>query len=531
MNSMHYPIEMMIGLFSIQVLYMSMQKCFNECSRLKLTSIAFPALGTGNLKYPPLVTAEIMIKATIEYMTSNPSPTTSVYFTIYNDDHLCSIFEDELRKFQSLATIGQATPVEPNSISASVANISGTYMIQNITISIVKGDITDERSDVIVNSANSDLQLEKTVIGRALLKKAGPTLQQQCNAIISKSNELMRGAVACTSACGSLKCKAVFHVDISGSHSIAKSVHACLNEAEGKQYDSISFPALGTGAHHCTPNDAATYILEGIKLFTTSRKSQLLNTIRIVVFMPEMYQIFLDVFNTPKSLWNRITGAIYNNVSSLWSNDGNTKTTRTKPESHIERRADDMLATTVHIKIYGEIDHMVEAAESKMYEIIRKTFEPRTIENPIIGKLSSDEMEQLRKFSGDNNVSINFDFAINEITLEGEVTNVAKVYAFVQTTLANYDKQGLIMEQAESMLNVIEWQHQNPDGSFTPYDALQNYYIEKEFGLNPKGEYQCTSKDGFKIDFSARMQFDVNGKSTKVQRLNKSTQGKHEIIT
>ena len=39
---------------------------------LKFRSIAFPALGTGNLKFPPEVVARCMISSIHDYVTSNP---------------------------------------------------------------------------------------------------------------------------------------------------------------------------------------------------------------------------------------------------------------------------------------------------------------------------------------------------------------------------------------------------------------------------------------------------------------------------
>ena len=51
-------------------------------------SIAFPALGTGNLRYPGDEVAKAMIEAVIEYTEKNPnSSIKDVKIVIYHLDH------------------------------------------------------------------------------------------------------------------------------------------------------------------------------------------------------------------------------------------------------------------------------------------------------------------------------------------------------------------------------------------------------------------------------------------------------------
>jgi O-acetyl-ADP-ribose deacetylase (regulator of RNase III) len=44
-----------------------MTRCLKEAEERKLSSIAFPALGTGILGYPPCLTAKTMFDAVEEY--------------------------------------------------------------------------------------------------------------------------------------------------------------------------------------------------------------------------------------------------------------------------------------------------------------------------------------------------------------------------------------------------------------------------------------------------------------------------------
>ena len=63
-------------------------KCLKVCESKKASTIAFPALGAGALKYPPQVVAEVMITTVQNYYQTNSRTTCikEVKFLIYLND-------------------------------------------------------------------------------------------------------------------------------------------------------------------------------------------------------------------------------------------------------------------------------------------------------------------------------------------------------------------------------------------------------------------------------------------------------------
>lgn len=62
--------------------------CLTKAAANGYQSIAFPALGTGNLRYPEGDVAQAMIEAVIEYAEENPnSSLKDVKIVIYHLDH------------------------------------------------------------------------------------------------------------------------------------------------------------------------------------------------------------------------------------------------------------------------------------------------------------------------------------------------------------------------------------------------------------------------------------------------------------
>ena len=114
-------------------------------------------------------------------------------------------------------------------------------------ILLIKGDLTEQDTDAIVNAANNDLQLGGGVAG-AIRRKGGDMIQEQCNAIGS----IPVGGAAITSG-GNLKARYVIHaasMQLGGQttpHALRSSTAHSLRIAAQKSLKTIAFPAVGTG--------------------------------------------------------------------------------------------------------------------------------------------------------------------------------------------------------------------------------------------------------------------------------------------
>ncbi len=67
----------------------------------RITSIAFPALGTGVGGFPPAHAAEAMVSTVVEHLTSSASSLQRIVFVLYQDE-ACKAFTDVLRRLGGL---------------------------------------------------------------------------------------------------------------------------------------------------------------------------------------------------------------------------------------------------------------------------------------------------------------------------------------------------------------------------------------------------------------------------------------------
>ncbi len=149
-------------------------------------------------------------------------------------------------------------------------------------IRLIKGDITEQNVDVIVNPANSFLKHGGGVAG-AIVRKGGNIIQLESNRI----GFVPVGSSVITSS-GKLPCSAIIHTvgpkmgEGNEDFKLSKSIHNSLSLASKKGYTSISIPAISSGIFGFPKDRCADILLdETIKFLTNTNNN---TTLRLVEF-------------------------------------------------------------------------------------------------------------------------------------------------------------------------------------------------------------------------------------------------------
>ncbi len=164
--------------------------------------------------------------------------------------------------------------------------------IGSTVLSLVKGDITLEKTDAIVNAANSRLAGGGGVDG-AIHRAGGPMIMEECR----KIGSCPTGSAVITTA-GNLKAKHVIHavgpVFRDGKHAedkfLADAYRTSLEIAMKNNLKSIAFPSISTGVYGYPVDLAAEVALKEVIAFIKSNKG--LELVRFVLFSDNGLQVY-----------------------------------------------------------------------------------------------------------------------------------------------------------------------------------------------------------------------------------------------
>lgn len=149
---------------------------------------------------------------------------------------------------------------------------------QKYHIEVVKGDITQQQVDAIVNAANSTLLGGGGVDG-AIHRAGGPIILEECRKLVAQKGGCTSGEAVITSA-GKLPCNYVIHTvgpiwkggQNNEDRLLYFSYFNSLTLANNYQCKSIAFPNISTGVYGFPKEKAAIISLQAIGDFLNSNK-------------------------------------------------------------------------------------------------------------------------------------------------------------------------------------------------------------------------------------------------------------------
>ncbi|MFF4198575.1 O-acetyl-ADP-ribose deacetylase [Nonomuraea sp. NPDC001831] len=164
-----------------------------------------------------------------------------------------------------------------------------------MNVTLVQGDITEQRADAIVNAANSSLLGGGGVDG-AIHRRGGPEILEECRRLRAGhyGKGLPTGQAVATTA-GLLPARWVIHTVgpvYSRSQDRSELLASCHQEslrvADELGARTVAFPAISTGVYGWPLDDAARIAVAAVRAAVTS-----VEEVRFVLFDTAAYEVFL----------------------------------------------------------------------------------------------------------------------------------------------------------------------------------------------------------------------------------------------
>ncbi|MBI1350940.1 MAG: O-acetyl-ADP-ribose deacetylase [Actinomycetales bacterium] len=174
-----------------------------------------------------------------------------------------------------------------------------------MVVEAVRGDITRQQVDAIVNAANSSLLGGGGVDG-AIHRAAGPTLLEECRRLRETSlvEGLPTGQSIATGA-GALPARWVIHTvgprrweHADGGAALLGSCHrTCLDAAIGVGARTVAVPAISCGAFGFEPAEAAPIAVAAVRDWASHQGG--IDLVRFVLFDDDALDAFMRTINVP----------------------------------------------------------------------------------------------------------------------------------------------------------------------------------------------------------------------------------------
>ncbi|KAG2459584.1 PAR14 polymerase, partial [Polypterus senegalus] len=145
--------------------------CLSETEKLQKTSIAFPAIGTGNLGFPKALVASLMFDEVVSFSSKKPENLKEIVFLLHpSDAQTVQVKTVYIQTSNNTDCSGKISSPSKNVYEMSIGGVR---------LCIGPGDIVKEKTDVIVNSTNENFTL-KIGVSKAILDAAGQEVETEC---------------------------------------------------------------------------------------------------------------------------------------------------------------------------------------------------------------------------------------------------------------------------------------------------------------------------------------------------------------
>ncbi|XP_074923605.1 protein shortage in chiasmata 1 ortholog [Chelonoidis abingdonii] len=233
-----------------------------------IKSVAIPAVSSGIFGFPLDLCAHVIVRTIKNFVELAP------LFDWFKEIHLVNVAEptvaavkkacEELLGRSDINSLQETPP-------ASAKCLPDSITINGLCLHIIRGHIEDQQTAVIVNSVVMNDDLSRGNLSRAILEKAGLSLQKEFLFELQKLPPYCEKFILTKGY--NLACKSVLHIVWSSQSSsdsrkgLKTAMSRCLLKIQEYQLPSISFPAIGTGVLNLPNDEVADIMIDEVLSF------------------------------------------------------------------------------------------------------------------------------------------------------------------------------------------------------------------------------------------------------------------------
>ncbi|KAM5153312.1 protein mono-ADP-ribosyltransferase PARP14-like [Mantella aurantiaca] len=491
--------------------------CLTLAEQNQRTSISFPAIGTGNLGFPKVFVASVMIDEIVQFSCNNKVQNLQeVHLVLHPSDRdtiktFTSQFANCTKAVNSGVTNRQSTGTG-STFFGTVTNPSlGVHemKIGSVTYQVKTGDITKEDTEVIVNSSNHTFTL-RTGVSKVILEAAGEMVASSAAQLGSQPH---KGYVI-TGAGNLGQCKWIYHVTgHKDSTHIKKLTLDVLKKCEKNRASSVTFPALGTGAGGMPAFAVADSILDGLVDFIKSKSVGYLQTVKVVLFQQHMLNDFY------MSMKKREGTALPEDKSII------TRFTEffmpQKAPKPVQKLTAFQLVDGIEpvmFSLCAEDKSSVDRTKAWLQQQIEQEQADKVIREECISELEEAEVRKIKDLQKKFQVSVTYKPSDPSIRVQGLTRDVLAASGEIEM-IVNRIKDAKIKERAAELTGrLVEWRY-DYSGTMVPFDKMTNLELEEAKNDNKAQITIQMQGQQYTVNFQTENLINKHGNQFLIQRV------------
>ncbi|XP_026521210.1 poly [ADP-ribose] polymerase 14-like [Notechis scutatus] len=501
------------------------EECLKVTEQLSLSSITFPAIGTGNLGYPKQYVAKLFFDEVFKFsQAENPKSLKEVHFVLHSSDAATiQAFMDELNSrlsvSQTSSSVSKASSENFQQGSQAFFEPSSALkygilkmQIGSVELQLEEGDITKQKTDAIVNITNQTFNLRNGV-SKAIMQGAGPQVVKECNDLASQPHNNL----ICTQG-GNLPCKNIIH--LVHSDDIKNQVSQTLMECEQRQFTSVVFPAIGTGIAKRDPVRVADSMIDAILDYASTTSAPGVREIKIIIFQPHLLDIFYESMQR-KGVMASKSGGEMRTPKSFFSKVAEFFTTKKpavelKPALFFERTVEPAI-----FQICGDHQKNVESAAVWIKSLILESQNEYIISDELISNFGESEYKNLEELQKKLHIAIKLDneASLPSLCICGITKDVLHASTEIQMMMRRIREDREEKSKADLLTNLVLWRYED-NGQYKSFDSLTNMQIEAAAQHQRLHELTINNRC-YKVDPSKMQAVDDQGMCIALRRVEK----------
>uniref|UniRef100_H2LUQ0 Poly [ADP-ribose] polymerase n=1 Tax=Oryzias latipes TaxID=8090 RepID=H2LUQ0_ORYLA len=334
-----------------------------------------------------------------------------------------------------------------------------------VQLHLVFGDITNETTDVVVNTTDFT-NFHNEGVCKDILTVAGPQVEAEL-----KAAKVNCGDIFVTQS-GLFPCKAFFHVcGEKDSNLIEKLVGNIINQCENSGFESVAIPAICAGAGGLDPGVVAGAVLRGIKTATSSRNLSKLTCIHLVLIRMKVFLVFKE------EATQMFSSVIKRAVSAPLMHQVQPQSPPQFKDLKLTFKSSGSQQST--FKFIGLGRDKVDAAMKNLKSLYEAQCSTQTISKEDMKVLTQEDITAFKQLVESEGLFMKEDPS-GGLTVTGLKDGVNQLMLMIQSCLQGRLRIKVRVTEEEDLYNRIMWCILDQNGIWQRLPKVANYDLEKK---------------------------------------------------